>query len=238
MLRPIIERLRSRGDEVEVTTREYGQTRGILERLGIEYESFGRHGGGSSLGKGAALARRSAALVRWARGRRFDLAIAHGSVDLAVVASLLRIPAVQMQDYEHAGLQRQLGFRAARRVMVPDAIPVAAMRRAGAAERKLFRYPGLKEDYYLADFTPDPAVLAELGSSGDGLLVVVRPPPESSAYHAPNAVYRAGARPARGATRRRRTVVIPRTAGQEAAARARGRRLPCACRSARSTPRA
>ena len=68
-----------------------------------------------------------------------------------------------MQDYEYAGLQRQLAFRAARRVLVPDAIGVEAMRRAGAAERKLFRYPGLKEDYYLADFEPDPAVLGELG---------------------------------------------------------------------------
>ena len=57
-----------------------------------------------------------------------------------------------MQDYEHAGLQRRLAFRAARRVLVPDAIGVEAMRHAGAAERKLFRYPGLKEDYYLADF--------------------------------------------------------------------------------------
>ena len=68
-----------------------------------------------------------------------------------------------MQDYEYAGLQRQLSFRAASRVLVPDAIGVEAMRRAGAAARKLFRYPGLKEDYYLADFVADPAVPAQLG---------------------------------------------------------------------------
>ena len=69
-----------------------------------------------------------------------------------------------MQDYEYAGLQRQLSFRAARRVLVPDAIPVERMRRAGAARAtSSFRYPGLKEDYYLADFEPDPAVLDELG---------------------------------------------------------------------------
>ena len=57
------------------------------------------------------------------------------------------------------------------------------MRRAGAAERKLFRYPGLKEDYYLADFRPDPAVLDELGVDREAVLAVVRPPPETSAYH-------------------------------------------------------
>ena len=30
VLRPIVERLRARGDEVEVTEREYGQTVGVL----------------------------------------------------------------------------------------------------------------------------------------------------------------------------------------------------------------
>jgi predicted glycosyltransferase len=221
VLRPIVDRLLERGHEVEVTAREYGQTLGILERLGIPYEAFGSHVDGSILRKGGAVAGRSAALARWARPRRFDLALAHGSVDLAVVGTLLRIPAAQMQDYEHAGLQRQLAFRAARRVLAPDAIGVAAMRRAGAAERKLFRYPGLKEDYYLADFEPDERVLDELGLDREGVLAVVRPPPESSAYHAPNSLYerildRLAADEATTA------VVIPRTDGQAERVRARG----------------
>ena len=88
VLRPIIERLEARGDEVFVTAREYGQTLGILERLGIPYTSVGSHGGASMLGKGRALAGRSARLARLVWGRRPDLAIAHGSVDLAVVSAL------------------------------------------------------------------------------------------------------------------------------------------------------
>jgi predicted glycosyltransferase len=225
VLRPVIERLRDAGHDVDVTAREYGQTVGLLERLGVEHEVVGRHAGAGTAAKGFALAQRSAALLRWARSRRFDLAIAHGSVDLAVVATLLRIPSVQMQDYEHAGLQRQLAFRAARRVLVPDAIGVEAMGRAGAAERKLFRYPGLKEDYYLADFTPDPEVLADLEIQRDAILAVVRPPPETSAYHAPNALYdsvldRLAAEPAAIA------VLIPRTEGQAQEARRRSLIVP------------
>jgi predicted glycosyltransferase len=188
VLRPIIERLAKRGYDVAVTAREYGQTLGVLDRLGIQYERFGAHAS-STAGKATAVATRSTALARWARGRGFDLALGHGSVDLAVVGTLLRLPTVQMQDYEHAGLQRQLAFRAARRVLVPDAIPAEAMRRAGASPEKLVRYPGLKEDYYLADFAPDRAVLAELGVEGAEVLAVVRPPPETSAYHAPNSLY-------------------------------------------------
>jgi len=166
-------------------------------------------------------------LARWARPQRFDLAIAHGSVDLATVGTVLRIPQAQMQDYEYAGLQRKLAWKAARRVIVPDAIPIDRLEAAGARAGKLIRYPGLKEDYYLSDFTPDPAVLAVLGLDGlgirpdrdgdDRVLVVVRPPPETSAYHAENPLYervidRLCADP------RAITVLIPRTDGQRNAA--------------------
>jgi predicted glycosyltransferase len=213
VLRPIVERLRTAGHAVEITARDYGQTLGVLERLGLDHEVFGRHGGGSIAGKARALAGRSGALGRWARGRRFDLALGHGSVDLAVVATMLRIPSVQMQDYEHAGLQRQLAFRAARRVLVPDAIPVEAMRRAGASAGKLFRYPGLKEDYYLADFRPDPGVLDDLGVDRERLLAVVRPPPETSAYHAANPLYERTIERLAG-EEGVQAVVIPRTDAQ------------------------
>lgn len=213
VLRPIIERLRADGHDVRITAREYGQTVGILDRLGLEHRVFGHHGGGSKFGKVRSGAGRSWSLLRWARGKDFDVALGHGSVDLALASKLLRIPSVQMQDYEFAGLQRQLAFRAARTVMVPDAIGVEAMKKAGASEKKLFRYPGLKEDYYLADFKPDSAVLDELGVDRERVLAVVRPPPESSAYHHDNPLYEAvidrlASDPATVA------VVIPRTENQ------------------------
>jgi hypothetical protein len=225
VMRPLIERLRELGHEVEITARRYGQTEGILERLGLAHTVIGEHGGAGLAGKALALAGRSARLWRWARGRGFDLALAHGSVDLAVVAKLLRVPSVQMQDYEFAGLQRRISWGAAARVLVPDAIPVERLVAAGASERKLFRYPGLKEDYYLADFEPDERVLEELALARERLLVVVRPPPESSAYHAENPLYervldRLTAEP--GA----QTVLIPRTERQRAAALERARALP------------
>ena len=59
-------------------------------------------------------------------------------------------------------MQHQVNCRLARAVVVPEAIPPERLRRYGAT-RKLQRYPGLKEEYYLADFEPDPAVLGELG---------------------------------------------------------------------------
>ncbi len=128
VLKPIIDRLEARGDEVFVTARAYGQTEGILERLGIPYTAVGEHGGASAPGKAWALAGRSARLSRVIWRQRPDLAIAHGSVDLAVVCALFKIPSAQMQDYEFAGIQRRISFRIARRVLVPDSIPVDRLR--------------------------------------------------------------------------------------------------------------
>ncbi len=221
VLRPIVERLEERGHGVRVTAREYGQTLGVLERLGIPYEAVGRHAGASLGRKASAVATRSFALARWARPQGFDLALGHGSVDLGVVSALMRIPSVQMQDYEYAGLQRQLAFRVARRVLVPDAIPSDAMHRAGTSERKLFRYPGLKEDYYLSDFQADPAVLDELGIDPASVLVVFRPSPETSAYHAENPLEERLLDHVADAERVT-CVVIPRTDAQGQRARARG----------------
>jgi hypothetical protein len=182
---------------------------------------MGEHGGASAFGKGRALSRRSARLARLVWDRRPDLALAHGSVDLAVVSALFRIPSAQMQDYEFAGWQRQIAFRAARRVLMPDSIPLERLRRIGAKGSKLFRYPGLKEEYYLADFEPDATVLDQLGLDREKVLVVVRPPPETSEYHARNDVYGEAIRRlarAEGA----QAVVIPRTEGQRAELREMG----------------
>ena len=219
VLRPLIERLEAQGHEVFITARRYGQTLGILDRLGMAYTVVGEHGGASKLGKVRALGGRSARLARLVWQRRPDLAIGHGSVDLAVVSAAYRIPSVQMQDYEFAQLQRQIAFRLARRVLAPETIPPERLAKLGAKGEKLVRYPGLKEEYYLAGFEPDAAVLEELGLDREKVLVVVRPPPETSEYHARNDLYAATIE--RLAASEAQAVVIPRTEEQGAAVRAR-----------------
>ena len=65
----------------------------------------------------------------------------------------------------------------------PEAIPAERLERYGARPPKLLQYPGLKEEYYLADFEPDPAVPAALGVDTARVVVVLRPPPDVSLYH-------------------------------------------------------
>jgi uncharacterized protein len=183
VMRPVIRALERRGAQVHVTARDFAQTLGLLERFGIAHEAIGRHRGGRAAAKGVGLATRSLALAGWARGRRFDAALGHGSNDVSVAAKLLGIPSATTFDYEWAKVQHTINCRLARRVVVPDAIPPERLAPYGATAAKLRRYAGLKEEYYLADFEADPAVLDELALEPSAPLVVVRTPPSVSLYH-------------------------------------------------------
>ncbi len=183
VLRPIIERLRDAGHEVEITSREYTQTQDLLDLHGIDHTPIGRHGGASRARKLARLLQRTPMMRRFGRGRGFDLALAHGSYDLAMAARSLGIPEANMHDYEFAVTQHRIGCRLATRVIFPDSVPEERLRRFGVGPEKLFQYPGLKEEYYLADFEPDPGVLERLGVDTQRVVVIVRPPPDISLYH-------------------------------------------------------
>jgi len=67
--------------------------------------------------------------------------------------------------------------------MFPESVPPERLRRFGVGPEKLFPYPGLKEEYYLYDFEPDPTVLDELLVNRARTVVVVRTPPDVSLYH-------------------------------------------------------
>ena len=217
VLRQVIEGLRARGAEVEVTARDFAQTVGLAERFGLEVEVIGHHRGGRVAAKAVGLASRATALVGWAhrRGRsrgRFDLALGHGSNDVTVAATVLGIPRSTMFDYEWATVQHTINCRLARAVVVPEAIPPERLYRYGA-RHKLQRYVGLKEEYYLADFEPDATVLTDLGLDTAQPLAVVRTPPSVSLYHRfENDVFAQVLDRLRGT----QTVVLPRVAEQRA----------------------
>ncbi|HET9737525.1 MAG TPA: DUF354 domain-containing protein [Solirubrobacteraceae bacterium] len=212
VMRPVIRALEERGAEVLVTARDFAQTLPLAERHGLHAEPIGRHRGGRLAAKGLGLLSRSAALTRWAARRKIDIALGHGSNDISVAAALLRIPSATAFDYEWATVQHTVNCRLARAVVVPEAIPPERLARYGA-KGKLRRYEGLKEEYYLADFEPDPSVLAELGLDPGRPIAVVRTPPAVSLYHRfENPLFAQVLDRLRG----EQTVVLPRTPEQRA----------------------
>ena len=220
VFRPLLARLHARGHEVLVTARDYAQTLDLCRMYGIEPTVVGAHGGASMARKAASLAGRTARLLR--RVRRFapELAVAHGSNDLALVARLLGVRACNTFDYEWATLQHNVGCRLAWRVVVPDAIPLERLRQYGVTAERLRQYPGLKEEYYLFDFEPDSGLLARLDVDEDRTVVVVRPPPDVSLYHRRSNPLYMQVLEHIGHDEGVHAVVIPRTQEQRSALRA------------------
>ncbi len=213
VMRPIVRVLEEHGAEVLVTARDFAQTLDLCERHGLRCEAIGRHRGGRLAAKGLGLLSRSAALARWARGRRIDIALGHGSNDVTIASRLLRIPSSTAFDYEWATVQHTVNCRLARAIVVPDAIPLDRLTRYGATPAKYRPYPGLKEEYYLADFEPDPSVLDELGLDPARPIAVVRTPPAVSLYHRfENPLFAQ----VLDRLRDEQTVVLPRTPEQRA----------------------
>ena len=221
--RPLVALLRERGHEVAITARDFAQTLELLEDASLEYVVVGPpHGGASRAAKAAAMATRLRALRRFARGRRFDVALSHASHELPLVARSLGVRSSYAFDYEFALAQHSLGCRAATRVVVPDVIPQERLDRLGARSRKVRRYPGLKEEYYLHGFAGDPHVLDGMGIDRSRILAVVRTPPEVSLYHRHGNPLFTDVLRRLGSDPDVRVVVLPRTPAQREALRAAG----------------
>jgi predicted glycosyltransferase len=182
VLRPLVELLEADEHEVTLTARPLSHTTELLDDWGHQYTAIGQHGGASRLGKALAAGSRTAQAFAFARGKGFDYGLAHGSTDLPPVARVLGFANTTMFDYEWARLQHELNCRLATRVLVPDAIPAERLASYGARPPKLVRYPGLKEEYYLADFEPDESVLYELGLDRERVIAVVRTAPSYALY--------------------------------------------------------
>jgi uncharacterized protein len=179
--RPIIAELLRKGHTLEITTRNYAQTVQLADQIGFSHTVIGHHGGRSFYNLLKQNYLRAISLARWARKKRFDLALSHNSYSLAVAASILRIPSVTLMDYEHQPLNH-ICFRLAKRVIVPEPFPEDMVRKYGAAG-KTVRYRGVKEEVYLSDFVPDPEFKSKEGFPLDSPLNVIRPPAPWTAYH-------------------------------------------------------
>jgi predicted glycosyltransferase len=183
--RALIPEFIARGHQVEISARDFAQTVELATKAGMLPRVIGGHGGGKLARKAGNLIGRAAALRKWASARGFDLALSHNSYAQISAAAALGIRTVTLMDYEHQPANH-LAFRLASRVIVPRAFPGSELKKYGASLRKVGRYEGLKEDVYLADFTPDSSFagrLRTLGIAGDDVLVVARPPAREALYH-------------------------------------------------------
>ena len=183
LFRPILEELKKRRVDYIVTARDFAQTKELLELWGIPHSMVGKHGGKNKAAKVLNLLGRSFQLRKFIHNIRPSLAVSHGSRTQLVAARSLGIESVVMLDYEFT--ESYIFNTLATHLLMPALIPDDRLVKAGFNLKKVQRYPGFKEEIYLADFQPQPGFRKLLGIDDDVILATIRPPSTVGNYHDP-----------------------------------------------------
>lgn len=180
---PITRRLEDEGHIVAITARDNAQTVELARERWPRLTVIGGASPRRREAKAAKIVDRVWSLRRWAVRAQPDVALSHNSYAQIVAARTLGIPVVTAMDFEHQPANH-LAFRLAHTILLPEVLPLRAVRLQGARRGSVVRYAGLKEDLYIGDFEPSEAILSEVGlSARPRTLAVVRTPPTRAVYH-------------------------------------------------------
>src|SRR2546421_2046417 len=178
--KPVIRELEQRGYKVVLTARDAFQVCELASGSGLRYTRVGRHYGRNRLLKVWGLAWRSIQLLPFLLRERPVLGLSHGSRGQILLCNLLRIPTIMVMDYEHAQTPPLVRPRWE---IVPEVLFNESLHCKDKS--RIRTYQGIKEDVYAPEFTPDPALVEQLGLNSGNIIVTVRPPANEAHYHNP-----------------------------------------------------
>ena len=173
-LLPIIRKYEQEFDMV-FSLRDFAETKGLFEkRIGKPYVEVGQHQGGNKLKKLLGLIKRIIALHKQVPD--FDIKISVGGDSSSPVAWWRKKMAVTFDDNETSPNWMYAPFTDL--AFWPKVINPAILNKQGF-KNNLYQYNGYKEDFYLADYQPNPAFLEQLPFEH---YVVVRPENIKASY--------------------------------------------------------
>lgn len=156
-LNPIINHLEKRGFQASFTLRDFLETEHLFKQvINRPYTMIGKHAGRRKRDKIISMLNRTIKLYRELDD--FDLKISIGGDSSEIVALLKRKPSITFDDNELA--PNWMYSRFAEYSFWTDAVEETTLLKQGFRRDRLCRYPGYKEDIYIADFQPDSTFLS------------------------------------------------------------------------------
>lgn len=167
LFRHVTADLRRHGHTVKIVARDKDVALQLLKDYGLEYENISRQGRGT-IGLLLEMLQRDWRLLRIARTFKPDVFLSL-SMCSAQVARLLGKVSIILDDTEHASLERKAWLPFTTVVCTPAAYQLDL-------GPKQVRYNGYHELAYLhpSRFRPNPAVLSEVGLTGQDRFFIVR----------------------------------------------------------------
>ena len=166
--------------DVLITCRPLANTVDLLQLHELPHTVVGRHYGKRLAAKVMGFPVRVLELVKFLRPHRIDLAVSQSSFHSPLVARLLGVRSIYMNDNEHA-LGNVPSFVFADRIMVPEFISARDLRHQLARQRKIVRYPGVKEGIYLWELAQ--RLVLRTAPAAQRRSIYVRPEPWTAQYY-------------------------------------------------------
>lgn len=164
---PIIRKYEEEFDII-FSLRDFAETKSLFEkRIDKPYIEVGQHQGGNKLRKIIGVVERIFLLNK--QIPNFDIKISVGGDASCIIAKIRRKLSVTFDDNEKAPNWRYAPFSDL--AFWPKVVPQQKLRKQ-FFKKNLYQYNGYKEDFYLADYQPNPAFLEQLPFEH---YVVVRP---------------------------------------------------------------
>jgi predicted glycosyltransferase len=148
MFRDLINDLKLQGHEIIITSRPLANTIELLDQNKITHTSIGVHYGKNIFLKVLGYPIRVFYLWKYLRHKQIDLAVSQSSFHSPLVSFFLGIPSIYTNDNEHA-IGNIPAFMFAKRIFVPESFAFSKIGLMGHIQKKVKRYPGIKEGIYL-----------------------------------------------------------------------------------------
>lgn len=170
----LAERLRSELFDVLITTRDFREVKGLLEKLNMDAIVIGRYGGYKREDKLRASIERMKELLDYIVDWRPDLAISFTSPEASRIAFGLGIPHYSVSDSPHSIFVSKLALPLSEILFSPWIIPKEVWLKFGISKERIIQYRGLDPIAWLSDFKPSPAIINELSLDRTKHIVVIR----------------------------------------------------------------
>ncbi len=168
--------------DVIITARPLANTVDLLKIHNFEFTVVGQHYGANFLMKIFGYPIRVAQLYLFLRKQRPDVAISHSSFHSPLVARLLGIPSIYMNDNEHA-LGNIMAFICAGVILIPEFLDRDKVRKQWANVHKIVQYPGVKEGFYLWPLIQLLKERASIVIKNKKPAIFIRPEPRTAQYY-------------------------------------------------------
>lgn len=148
MFKDLMEDLKLKGHEIMITSRPLANTIELLNQNNIDHTPIGIHYGKKTIKKLFGYPVRIFHLWNFLKDKRIDLAVSQSSFHSPLVAYILGIPSIYTNDNEHAAGNIP-AFLFANRIFVPESFVFSKVGLLNFIQKKVKRYPGIKEGIYL-----------------------------------------------------------------------------------------